>query len=357
MDVSVLVAARGGGRSALASTRMARPSIYRFDWTEIDVRGGLTAVGVIAGVAVVLTLFGTLGIAIGIAALFVMIADEPGSLRSRLSALALFTVGGSLLAFAGAWAGTSHVLVAGVLMAMIVYLATVAAALGKPAAVRGLLMALWVILALALSGTVDAPAELALAFLAGGVLGGIGVWISGLIHSSPRSEDEKPPLISTLVGELWTPLGQFALIRGLSAGLATYVGIVLFPDFPIWIVISVLVILREERGATIQIGLLRTAGTLLGVIAASACLLLIGDSQTAVTAAFLLSGFAMIALQKVNYAVFTLFLTAMLVFALHVTGDDAWAGGIARLLATLIGAGIAFTAIFVNTSTRFSHRR
>ncbi len=60
----------------------------------------------------------------------------------------------------------------------------------------------------------------------------------------------------------------------------------------------------------------------------------------------------MIALQKVNYAVFTLFLTAMLVFALHVSGDDAIAGGIARLLATLVGAGIAFIAIFVTTGTQ-----
>jgi uncharacterized membrane protein YccC len=60
----------------------------------------------------------------------------------------------------------------------------------------------------------------------------------------------------------------------------------------------------------------------------------------------------MIALQKVNYAIFTLLLTAMLVFSLHITGDDAIAGGIARLLATLVGAGIAFTAIFVTTRTQ-----
>ena len=338
------------GPVALVFGRMSRPSIYRFDWTEGNLRGGLTAVGVVVGVIVVLSLFGTLGIAVGIAALFVMIADEPGSLRGRLFAVASLTVGGSLLAFAGAWAGTSQPLVAGVLMAVIVYLATVAAALGKPAAVRGLLMSIWVILALALSGTVDAPVELALAFLVGGVLAGVGVWISGSIHPSPYSGAEKPPLISTLVAELWTPLGQFALIRGLSVGLATYLGSVLFPDFPIWIAVSVLVILREERGATIQIGLLRTAGTLLGVVAASAILVVIGDSQTAVSAAFLLSGFAMIAFQKVNYAVFTLFLTAMLVFGLHVTGDDASAGGIARFIATLLGAAIAFIAIFVNTS-------
>jgi hypothetical protein len=281
-----------------------------------------------------------------------MIADQPGSLRSRLIAVASFTVGGSLLAFAGAWAGTSHTLVAGALMTVIVYLATVAAALGKPAAVRGLLMAIWVILALALSGTVDAPVELALAFLVGGALAGVGVWIYGSIRPSPSSGDKRPPLISTLVGELWTPLGQFALIRGLSTGLATYLGSVVFPDFPIWVAVSVLVILQAERGATIQIGLLRTAGTLLGVLTASATLVVIGDSQTAVSAAFLLSGFAMIAFQKVNYAMFALFLTTMLVFALHVTGDDATAGGTARLFATLIGAAIAFAAILVNTGTK-----
>ena len=326
---------------------MANPPIYRFDWSETNVGGGLTTIGVMVGVAVVLILFGVLGIAIGIAALFVMIADQPGSLRGRLFAVASLTVGGSLLAFAGAWAGTSHLLVAGVLMTVVVYLATVAAALGKPAAVRGLLMALWVILALALSGEVEAPSELALAFLVGGVLAGVGVWIYGLVRPSPSSGVERPPLISTLVGELWTPLGQFALIRGLSTGMATYLGSVLFPDFPIWVAVSVLVILQAELGATIQIGLLRTAGTLLGVLAATATLVVIGDSQTAVSAAFLLSGFAMMAFQKVNYAVFTLFLTTMLVFALHVTGDDATAGGTARLFATLIAAVIAFTAILV----------
>ena len=61
--------------------------------------------------------------------------------------------------------------------------------------------------------------------------------------------------------------------------------------------------------------------------------------------ALLFSGFAMIALQNVNYAVFSLFLTAMLVFALHVSGEDALEGGIARLLATLLGVAIAFGGI------------
>jgi len=333
---------------------MAEGSIYRFDWSQVNLRGGVRTVFVIVGVAVVLILFGALGITVGLAALFVMIADQPGSLRSRLLAVLSFTVVGSLLAFAGAWAGTAHALIAGLLMAVIVYLATVAAALGKSIAVRGLLLAIWAVLALSLSGSVDRPVELSLAFLIGGLLAGVVVWAYGLVRPTEESGEGRPPPISTLIDELATPHGRFAVIRGLSAGLATYVGILLFPDFPIWAVIAVLVILQEQREATIQIGLLRTAGTVLGVIVASATLLAIGGSYPLVVAAFLTSGFAMMALQKVNYAVFTLFLTAMLVFALHVTGDDALAGGVARLLATLVGVGIAFVAILLTTRSRIA---
>jgi uncharacterized membrane protein YccC len=331
---------------------MAEGSIYRLDWSQVNLRAGVRTVLVVIGVAVVLILFGALGITVGLAALFVMIADQPGSLRSRLLSVISFTIVGSLLAFAGAWAGTTHALIAGLLMSAIVYLATVAAALGKPAAVRGLLMAIWVVLALSLSSSVDAPAKLSLAFLVGGLLAGVVVLVFGLLRPSEKPAGDQPPVISTLVEQKWTPLGQFAVIRGLASGFGTYLGIVLFPDFPIWVVIAVLVILREERGATFQIGLLRTAGTLLGVIGASATLAIIGDSEAVVVAAFLASGFGMIALQKVNYAVFTLFLTAMLVFALHVAGDDAIEGGVARLLATLVGVAIAFVAIFVSTRSR-----
>lgn len=331
---------------------MAEDSIYRLDWSQVNLRGGLRTVTVIAGVSVVLILFGTLGITVGLAALFVMIADQPGSLGRRLLAVLSFTIIGSLLAFAGAWLGTSHPLIAALLMALIVYLATVAAALGKSIAVRGLLLAIWAVLALSLSGSVDRPVQLSLAFLVGGLLAGAVVWTYGLVRPTEESGEVRPPPISTLIDELGTPHGRFALIRGLAAGLATYLGVVLFPDFPVWAVIAALVILQEERGATFQIGLLRTAGTLLGVIVASAALFVIGGSEPLVVAAVLASGFAMMALQKVNYAVFTLFLTAMLVLALNVTGDDAVAAGVDRLLATLVGAAIAFAAILFTTRTR-----
>jgi uncharacterized membrane protein YccC len=335
---------------------MAEGSIYRLDWSRVNLRGGAMSVGVIVGVAAVLILFGTLGTTVGLAALFVMIGDQPGTLRNRLTVVFSFTVVGALLAFVGAWAGDSHSLVAGVLMVVIVYLATVAAALGKPAAVRGLLMAIWVVLALSISGSVDAPAKLALAFLIGGLIAGVGVGVYGLLRPSEESGAERPPVISTLIDQVRAPLGQFALIRGLAAGLATYIGTVLFPNFPVWTVIAVLVILQQQPEATRQIGLLRTVGTVLGVAIASAVLIIIGDGEPVVVSALLASGFGMIALQKVNYTVFTLFLTAMLVFSLHITGDDAIAGGIARLLATLVGAGIAFTAIFVTTRTQVTVR-
>ena len=331
---------------------MAEGSIYRLDWSQVNLRGGVMSVGV----AAVLILFGTLGITVGLAALFVMIGDQPGTLRNRLTVVFSFTVIGALLAFVGVWAGASHPLVATVLMVVIVYMATVAAALGKPAAVRGLLMAIWVVLALSISGSVDAPAKLALAFLIGGLLAGVGVWVFDLLNPSEAWEEQRPPVISTLIDQVGAPLGLFALVRGLSAGLATYLGTVLFPDFPVWTVIAVLVILQQQREATLQIGLLRTVGTVIGVAIVTPVLIIIGNGESVVAFGLLASGFGMIALQKVNYAIFTMFLTAMLVFALHVSGDDPIAGGVARLLATLVGSGIAFTAIFVTTRTQVTVR-
>ena len=331
---------------------MSESSGYRLDWSQVNLRGGLRTVLVIVLVSVVLILFGGLGITVGLAALFVVIGDGPGSLRSRLLYVASFTVMGSALAFAGAWAGTDHLVLGGFLVAVVVFLATLAAALGKSAAVRGLLLAVWVVLALALSGSVETPAKLSLAFAIGGVLAGGALWVYGMFRPGDPSEVDRQPLIATLFAQLRTPLGEFAVIRGVATGLATYAGVLLFPDFPIWAVIAVLVILREERATTLQIGVLRMAGTLLGVVFASAVLLVVGGNEVAVIFSFLASGFGMIALRKVNYAVFTLFLTAMLVLALHVTGDDAIYGGVSRLLATLVGAAIAFAAILITTRRR-----
>lgn len=331
---------------------MSESSGYRLDWSQVNLRGGLKTVLVIVLAAVVLILFGGLGITVGLAALFATIGDGPGSLRSRLLNVASFTAVGSALAFAGAWAGTDHPVLGSFLVAVVVFLATASAALGKSAAVRGLLLAVWAVLALALSGSVDAPASLSLAFAIGGFLAGVGLWLYGIIRPGEFSEVDRQPLVATLFAQLRVHRGEFAVIRGIATGLATYVGALLFPDFPIWAVIAVLVILQEERFATFQIGVLRMAGTLLGVGFASAVLLVVGGNEVAVIFSFLASGFGMIALRKVNYAVFTLFLTAMLVLALHVTGDDAIYGGVSRLLATLVGAAIAFTAILITTRRR-----
>jgi hypothetical protein len=332
---------------------MITGSIYKLDWSQVNLRGGFVTVLVIVAVALVLALFGTLGIAVGLATLFVMIADTPGSLRSRLVAVLTFSFVGALLAFGGAWAGSERPVLASLLMAAVVYLATIAAARGKSAAVRWLLLSIWVVMVISLSSGVEQPIELSLAFLGGGLLAGIGIAVRGWFADVDDEGDLLPP-ISVVFAEMRTPLGRFAVVRGLAAGIATYLGVLIFPEFPVWVVIAVLIILREERGATIDIGVLRTLGTLLGVAVASGVLVILGEYGLAVIAAFLFSGFAMIALQKVNYAVFSLFLTAMLVFALHVRGEDALEGGIARLLATLLGVAIAFGGILVTTADRTS---
>jgi uncharacterized membrane protein YccC len=72
-----------------------------------------------------------------------------------------------------------------------------------------------------------------------------------------------------------------------------------------------------------------------------------------VAIAFLASGFLMVAFSGGNYTLFAAFLTAMLVFGQRLVQADAFEAGWERLLATAVGALIAFAV--VGTASRLRH--
>ncbi|MGI9540069.1 MAG: FUSC family protein, partial [Miltoncostaeaceae bacterium] len=100
-------------------------------------------------------------------------------------------------------------------------------------------------------------------------------------------------------------------------------------------------------GDSLETGVLRTLGTLAGGMAAVAVVALAGGSDAALIVAFCVAAFAMMAFKDVNYAVFVLFLTAVLVLMQGILGADAGAAAEQRLLATLLGAAIAFAALWI----------
>ena len=70
-----------------------------------------------------------------------------------------------------------------------------------------------------------------------------------------------------------------------------------------------------------------------------------GGSELVILGAFMLAAFAMVALKRVNYWVFVLFLTAVIILSEALLGENAGAAATQRLIATILGAAIAFLGI------------
>ena len=320
-------------------------ALLRFDLAAVDPGKGLLGLSSVLAFAVFVALFGSVGMVAALATVFIILSDQPGPLRTRAVTVVAMTAAGSLIGLIGAWAGTEHIAVAVALTFVVVTAATLAAAYGLDYALRGMLLAVWAVLAVSLAGQAETATELALAFAGGGLVAAAAIWLRARGDTEPPVVQEAKLVARNIEGVVRSPLGWFALMRGTAAATALWMGIVLFPDHPVWASLTVIVVMKPRPGETTLVGLLRTAGTLVGVLIAEMIILVGGDQTTVLLVGFLLAAFGMAALQRVNYAVFVACLTAMLVLAdeLALGTGEATAGD--RLLATLLGAALALFGI------------
>ena len=252
----------------------------------------------------------------------------------------IMSVVGAAIAYAAVWAGVEHVWVAALLTFGITVVATLAAGYGHAAAIRGLLLSLWAVIALSFAGGDEPALEFSAAYLLGGVAAAAIMLVKTRLPGDVGRADAAAPPQSApraLAEIVRSKLGVFALVRAVAVGLATVLGIEFFPDHPIWPALTVLIVLRAQPGEAFSIGALRTLGTLAGVLAAEAVISVANGASSVVVAAFLAAAFLMLALQKVNYAVFALFLTMVLVLSQELLGAAAAAAASDRFLATLLG--------------------
>ena len=318
------------------------------DLAKVDLRRGVVGLIAIAAAIIFIAVFGTAGMAAGIAALFVVVADTPGApSRERLVSVLLLGTVGALVTLVAVWAGVEHAWISSLLTFGVVFAGTVAAGFGRGSAVRGLLLSLWAVIALSLAGVGVSAVELAGAYLLGGAVAAVVLIVQSRVSPAPPIEPEAGRAPVAFGDLLRSRIGGFALLRAASVGLATALGIVLYPEHPIWAAITVLLVLRPKPGEALSIGVLRTLGTFAGVVVATTLVHVSGGSDVAVALAFLVCAYLMIALQKVNYAVFVLFLTAVLVLSQDLLGADADAAAGQRLAATALGALISFAALGV----------
>ncbi len=92
-------------------------------------------------------------------------------------------------------------------------------------------------------------------------------------------------------------------------------------------------------------GVQRSLGTGIGVIAAVALAGVIGENTPGLIVLFLASAFLMMAVREVNYALFAMFVTAVVVYSQRILGADAAESGGDRLAETVLGVLIAFAVL------------
>jgi hypothetical protein len=319
--------------------------LLELDLQAIDLRRGLAGLVVILAAIPVVLLFGTAGVIAGLAALFVIMTDEPGSLRSHGLGVLVMTGFGTVIAALALTAGTENVWMATLLTFVVTAAGTLAAGLGGSAAIRGLLLSLWAIVALSFGGDVDRAVQLTSAYVIGGLIAAVVVWLRFRMVSGPALPEEVEVASQRLEHIFRSPLGWFSLLRAIAVAFAMAIGATFFPAHPIWAAVTVLVVLRPRAGEAIATGVLRTTGTLAGVVVAEVTLVVSADAEAIILVGFLAAGFGMAAFGRVNYAIMVGCVTALLVFTSEFVGGAGESAAVDRLLETILGAAIAFVAM------------
>ena len=113
-----------------------------------------------------------------------------------------------------------------------------------------------------------------------------------------------------------------------------------------WVIVSVVVILRPSLGGTLRFGRDRVLGTIAGALAGIMVVLLTGASGPAFVLVLVLSFFATMFLHVVHYLGFVTLLSFTVVLGLGMVFPEGWKLGLERIVDTMLGALIGFGAAF-----------
>ncbi|HEX5460317.1 MAG TPA: FUSC family protein [Steroidobacteraceae bacterium] len=137
---------------------------------------------------------------------------------------------------------------------------------------------------------------------------------------------------------------RHAMRTAICLSVALWVGRVLNLSHGYWIPMTVAIVLRADYGATLSFGLLRVAGTVMGLLLTTALLhFLPADAWPRLVAmAILCAAFRYFG--TVHYGIAVTALTGMVVLLLAFAGEAAEPTMISRLIATVVGSAMALAA-------------
>ncbi|MGI9586185.1 MAG: FUSC family protein, partial [Acidimicrobiia bacterium] len=333
--------------------------IISVDWDQVRIGRAVSGLVAMLAVIAVVGLVGDVAFAALMATLFVTAMGRSGSMSERLPGMIGFTIVGAALGGLAFFSVDNPFAVAFVL-GIATYLGTLAAAAGPNAARAGLYLTIWPLFAMMLgSGDTD-PLTIVVAFLIGGGVAiaatAIRLWLSSAKEADAtkiaadleEGERDGRSIRVKLMASVSSPLGVFSLLRSAAVVMAVIIGFWWFADYPLWVAITVIVVVRPSATQSVSVAVERTLGTAIGVGLAVVIAQLLPEEEIAIALAFLVSGALMLAFNNANYTLFATFLTATLLFGQRLIQADAFEAGWERLLATgvgaLIGLGIAAIA-------------
>jgi len=161
----------------------------------------------------------------------------------------------------------------------------------------------------------------------------------------PRAVRPQSP-VSILTASLTPRSAAFrhAVRTAICLAVALWIGRLPALAHGYWIPMTVAIVLRADYGATYSYGLLRVAGTVMGLLLTTGLLHFLppGPWVRLAVMAVLCMGFRYFG--AVHYGVAVTALTGMVVLLLALAGEPAGPTMISRLLATVIGSAMALTA-------------
>jgi hypothetical protein len=217
------------------------------------------------------------------------------------------------------------------------------------------ILGLSVTLAMLIAQGLLLPAGDALPALAYGTLGGLAqvawsllVWVAiDRAAGEPEKAWSTPAALAALRSNLSldsTP-ARHAIRFGaaLAAGVATY-RLLGMDDHGYWIPLTILFVMRPQRGETDHRLVLRAVGTVLGLIVATAVAEAFGGDELVIGAALTVAAALSFGLLTVQYALFTAAITTYVVVISTVIGEPAFRAVDERATGTVLGILIAFLA-------------
>ncbi|HEX3444902.1 MAG TPA: FUSC family protein, partial [Chthoniobacterales bacterium] len=133
---------------------------------------------------------------------------------------------------------------------------------------------------------------------------------------------------------------RHALRLGLIGALGQTIASLLQLPRGYWITVTILFILKPNFGGTLQRAVLRLSGTVLGGLIAAALSLMIQEDVTLICILPVLA-FVALSVRPINYGLYTLALTPMIMVMLDVGHTATWETSFLRVLHTFVGGILA----------------